>query len=550
MKNRLLVGSLAMVLAGCGDQFAGAPTPGGEAVLAQPQVRGAMIAAIPSRYIVVFHSHVRNPRQRAADMAAAAGAQVHFVYGSAIRGFSATIPDAALQRVLSDPDVAWVERDQEVSLSGGDGADTQEGAIWGLDRIDQRGTSLDRKYTYDANGAGVRAYVIDTGIRRTHVDFGNRVTLDGFTAINDSRGTDDCNGHGTHVAGTIGGALHGVAKAVTLVPVRVLNCRGSGTWSGVIAGIDWVASEKQKESLKDVPMVANLSLGGAASSTVDAALSKTIDMGVTVAVAAGNSGADACNYSPARVKEALTVGATDAGDQRASWSNFGRCVDVFAPGVSITSAWHRNDSSTNTISGTSMAAPHVAGVAALILGGDPAASPAAVVTALLGRASPEMVGGSNGSSNLLLFSLDRPFVPPQGELVEDASDEEGETIGGGGGGNHSDATRLAIGSLKGSVSPGRNNWKAVVEVTVTVNDQPLDGVSVTGTFSIGGNGKCETGIGGNGTGTCSMSSGALQNGIASTQFRIDSISAGGYEDSLAGPRCVRIDKDGNNGDCQ
>jgi subtilisin family serine protease len=249
----------------------------------------------------------------------------------------------------------------------------------------------------------VTAYVIDTGIRFAHTDLGGRAKS-GYDAI-DGGTADDCNGHGTHVAGTVGGSTYGVAKGVALVAVRVLDCAGSGSTAGVIAGIDWVTDHHQPGA----PAVANMSLGGSVSSALDAAVTRSIADGVTYAVAAGNGNAagtpqDACKSSPARVPDALTVGATDRNDAPASFSNYGRCVDLFAPGVGITSAWHTGDTAVNTISGTSMATPHVAGVAALVLEGQPKAGPAAVGAAVTGLATRDAVRTTRTANNDLLFS--------------------------------------------------------------------------------------------------------------------------------------------------
>jgi subtilisin family serine protease len=280
---------------------------------------------------------------------------------------------------------------------------TQTGATWGLDRIDQRFRTLDGSYTATNTGAGVTAYIIDTGIRVTHSEFGGRA-VPGYDAVTSGGTANDCNGHGTHVAGTVGGSTYGVADGVSLVAVRVLDCNGSGTTSGVIAGIDWVSGNHTSG-----PAVANMSLGGSASTALDTAVRNSIADGVAYAVAAGNGNRggvaqDACKSSPARVPDAMTISATDSNDRKASWANYGTCVDWFAPGVSITSSWNSSDLATNTISGTSMATPHTTGVAALYLESNPSASPQQVRDALYNNATPGVVSSAgNGTPNRLLF---------------------------------------------------------------------------------------------------------------------------------------------------
>ncbi len=321
------------------------------------------------------------------------------VYDRALNGYAARIPAGRLAALRSDPRVAYVERDGEVRAS----ATTQSNATWGIDRIDQRSLPLNGTFTYTNTGSGVKAYIIDTGIRFSHSEFGGRA-VSGYDSV-DGGSADDCNGHGSHVAGTTGGSTSGVAKDASLVAVRVLDCGGSGSWSGVIAGVDWVTADHAAGA----PAVANMSLGGGASSAVDDAVRKSIADGVSYAVAAGNGNLagiqqDACKSSPARVGEAMTISATDSADKKASWANYGKCVDWFAPGVGITSAWHTGDTATNTISGTSMATPHTAGVAALYLQGSSAASPKTVRDALYNNTTKDVVTSSKTTNRHLLFT--------------------------------------------------------------------------------------------------------------------------------------------------
>ena len=346
-------------------------------------------------FIVVLKDSVARAAPVAAEHSQRFGGEVRYVYEHALKGYAGSFSEGQLGALLADGRVASVERDAEMTAST-----TQGGATWGIDRIDQLALPLSGSFTYTNTGAGVKAYIIDTGIRFSHSEFGNRA-ISGFDSV-DGGTADDCHGHGTHVAGTVGGTNYGVAKGVMLVAVRVLNCSGSGTTAGVIAGVDWVTGDHGSGQ----PAVANMSLGGSRSNSLDNAVRNSIADGVSYAIAAGNSNRSACNFSPARVAEAMTIGATDQTDRRASFSNKGDCVDWFAPGVGITSAWSTGDSATNTISGTSMATPHTAGVAALYLQGKTGAatSPATVRTALFNLTTKGIVTSARTANNHLLFT--------------------------------------------------------------------------------------------------------------------------------------------------
>ncbi len=371
---------------------------------------------IEGRYIVVLKDNVarlsteRSANPRVPDIArqlvATHRAKLLRSYEHALRGFVVDADDAALAKLLADPRVAYVEEDGYVALNN-----TQGGATWGLDRVDQRNLPLNGTYTYATTASNVRAYVIDSGVLGTHSEFAGRMG-NGFTAINDGNGTSDCNGHGTHVAGTIGGTTWGVAKGVTIHPVRVFGCTGGSAWSTIIAGVDWVRGNHIK------PAVANMSLGGGANSSVDTAVNNLINAGVTVVVAAGNNNDNACNYSPARVTNALTIGSTASNDARSSFSNWGSCLDMFAPGSSITSAWWTSTGASAVLSGTSMASPHVAGAAALQLAANPTATPAQVATALINNATLNKVTDPRtGSPNRLLYTLTPPPPAPTPPVI-------------------------------------------------------------------------------------------------------------------------------------
>ncbi|MFL5606225.1 MAG: S8 family peptidase, partial [Gemmatimonadaceae bacterium] len=376
---RTIAASLGvLMLAACQD--ATPPTaplvPSEKSALA---VLPANAEPIPDQYIVMFKPGIASHAALAQQLLAAHGGTLRFQY-SVIEGFAAHMSAAAAAAIARRPDVALVEQDQVVHLVG-----TETNATWGIDRIDQHALPLDQSYTYGTTGAGVTAYIIDTGILFSHSEFGGRAVT-GVDEVTAGGTAADCNGHGTHVSGTVGGSTYGVAKGVSLVAVRVLDCGGSGSVSGVTAGIDWVTANHHS------PAVANMSLGGGQSAVLDQAVTNSINSGVTYAIAAGNGDIfgnpqNACTTSPADVPAAITVSATDNSDTKASWANTGTCVDIFAPGVGITSSWYTSSTATNTISGTSMATPHVTGAAALYLETNSAAAPAAVAAALTGNAT-------------------------------------------------------------------------------------------------------------------------------------------------------------------
>lgn len=351
---------------------------------------------IKNQYIVILNKDAGPSKDFAQNIAKQHAGKVLQSYDTVLKGFAIYLPDTAgtafIEAMKKNPNVLSVESDTVVNID----ATTQSNPDWGLDRIDQKALPLNSTYSYLQTGSGATAYIVDTGILSSHQEFSGRV-LSGYTAISDGNGTTDCNGHGTHVAGTVGGTTYGVAKNVSLVPIRILGCDGSGASSNVIAGLDWILKNGKK------PAVVNMSLGGATSSSLDSAVENLYNNGYVMVVAAGNSNTDACTSSPARVSKAITVAATDNTDTRASYSNYGSCVDIFAPGSQINSSWIGSNTATKILNGTSMATPHVAGVVAEMLQSTPTASPQTISTNLLNQASSNVVKNPSGSPNRLLY---------------------------------------------------------------------------------------------------------------------------------------------------
>jgi subtilisin family serine protease len=395
MKKLLASFALAATLV-LGSVLPAAAAPSSGTILRTP---GA--TPIKNSYIVTFKQDKLSRKQTKTTsklLAKLYGGSVKHTYQSTVRGFSVRMNEAQAKRLAADPRVKYVEQD---AIATSDATATQASpTAWGLDRIDQAALPLSASYTYPSDGAaGVTAYVIDSGIRTTHNEFGGRAS-NGYDFINNDAIAEDCTGHGTHVAGTIGGATRGVAKAVDIVGVRVLGCNGTGAYSTIIAGVDWVTANAT------LPAVANMSLGGVGSVTLDDAVQDSINAGITYSISAGNANSDACNQSPARLPAAITVAATDNTDTRWANSNYGNCVDIFAPGVSISSAYFSSDTTTARMTGTSMAAPHATGLAALKLAADTSLTPAQIQDSIIADSTPgTVINAGPGSPDQLLYLI-------------------------------------------------------------------------------------------------------------------------------------------------